>query len=119
MNRFCGKVLLGALVFVVLVALVVWAAAFLGVYNVAADDQHTVPVRTFLAYVSDHSVAARDGDVVVPPLNDPKKIAAGAAHYDSMCTGCHLAPGMKEKEIRAGLNPKPPSFARRRRPGSG
>jgi mono/diheme cytochrome c family protein len=45
-------------------------------------------------------------------------IAAGAADYDSMCAACHLAPGMKENDMRAGMNPKPPSFARRRRPGN-
>jgi ketosteroid isomerase-like protein len=28
-----------------------------------------------------------------------------------MCTGCHLAPGMKETELRAGLHPKPPNLA--------
>jgi mono/diheme cytochrome c family protein len=110
--------LIGALLLLAAIVVLVAAAAFLGVYNVAADAQHTVPVRTFINFVSDHSVAARDGDVVVPPLNDPKMIAAGAAHYDSMCTGCHLAPGKKENDIRAGLNPKPPSFARRRRPGN-
>ena len=118
MKRLYVKVLLGALACIILFALVVWAAANLGVYNVAADDQHTVAVRNFLAYVSDHSVAARDGDIVVPPLKDPKMIAMGAVDYDSMCTACHLAPGMKENELRAGLNPKPPSFARRRRSGN-
>lgn len=118
MKHLYGKVLLGALALVILFALVVWAAAFLGVYNVAADDQHTVPVRTFLSYVSDHSVAARDGDVTVPTLSDPMMIAAGAGEYDSLCTACHLAPGMKENDLRAGLNPKPPNFSRRRRPGN-
>jgi mono/diheme cytochrome c family protein len=28
-----------------------------------------------------------------------------------MCTGCHLAPGMRESELRAGLYPKPPVLA--------
>src|ERR1700690_2005636 len=99
MKRLYGKVLLGALALVILFALIVWAAAFLGVYNVAADDQHTVPVRTFLSYVSDHSVAARDGDITVPTLKDPQMIAAGAGEYDSLCTACHLAPGMKENDL--------------------
>jgi len=28
-----------------------------------------------------------------------------------MCTGCHLAPGMTENEMRPGMNPKPPQLA--------
>ena len=38
-------------------------------------------------------------------------IAEGAEHYAAMCTGCHLAPGMHENEMRPGLNPKPPILA--------
>jgi mono/diheme cytochrome c family protein len=38
-------------------------------------------------------------------------IADGASDYDAMCTGCHLAPGMAENEMRPGLNPKPPQLA--------
>jgi hypothetical protein len=34
----------------------------------------------------------------------------GAEHYAEMCTGCHLAPGMKDTEIRAGLYPRPPNL---------
>jgi len=29
-----------------------------------------------------------------------------------MCTGCHLAPGMADSEIRPGLYPQPPNLAR-------
>jgi mono/diheme cytochrome c family protein len=29
-----------------------------------------------------------------------------------MCTGCHLAPGMDDSEIRHGLNPRPPNLTR-------
>ena len=94
MNRLYVKVLLGVFALVILVALVVWAASYLGVYNVAADDPHWPIVRNFLGSTMDHSVAARDGDIVVPDLKDAKMIAAGAAEYDSMCTACHLAPGM-------------------------
>jgi mono/diheme cytochrome c family protein len=108
----------GAVVLLIAIVVVVAAAAYLGVYNVAADVPHSDAVRSFIHLVSERSVEARDKDIVVPPLNDHGKIAAGAAHYDSMCTGCHLAPGMKENDLRAGLNPKPPNFAHRRRPGN-
>jgi mono/diheme cytochrome c family protein len=105
----------------VLVAVLIVGGAgvwYFGLYNVGADDPHWTPVRNFLGSTMDRSVAARDGDIAVPPLKDPKMIADGAAHYDKMCTACHLAPGMDENELRAGLYPKPPSFARRRRAGN-
>ena len=117
MNRLY-RVLLRLVVLIVVVVLVAWAASYLGVYNVAADDPHWPIVKNFLGSTMDHSVAARDGDIDVPDLKDQKMIAAGAAEYDSMCTACHLAPGMDENKLRAGLYPKPPSFARRRRPGN-
>jgi mono/diheme cytochrome c family protein len=31
-----------------------------------------------------------------------------------MCTGCHLAPGMAENEMRPGMDPRPPKLAERR-----
>jgi len=110
--------LLGALILAIVLALGVWAVAGLGLYDFAADVPHTVPVRNFINYARDHSVSARLSDITVPTLTDPKMIAAGAGAYDRICSGCHLGPGIKENALRAGLYPKPPSFARRRRPGN-
>ncbi|MGQ0835010.1 MAG: c-type cytochrome [Gammaproteobacteria bacterium] len=64
-----------------------------------------------LEAVRDRSVATRSSDIAVPSLDDPKLIAVGAEHYAEMCTGCHLAPGLRDTEIRAGLYPKPPNLA--------
>ena len=110
--------LIGALLLVVVVAIGGWGVWYFGLYNVGADDPHWTVVRNFLGSTMDRSVAARDGDIVVPPLSDPQMIATGAAAYDQLCTGCHLAPGMTENKLRAGMYPKPPSFARRRRAGN-
>ena len=110
--------IIGGVLTVVILAAGGWAVSYIGLYNVAADDPHWPFVRTFLGSTMDHSVASRDGDIVVPDLKDAKMIAAGAAEYDQLCTACHLAPGMEENKLRAGLYPKPPSFARRRRPGN-
>src|SRR5512136_3447496 len=66
-----------------------------GLYNVAADIPHTQPVYWLLETVRERSIAARTTGVVVPSdLADPKRVAAGAAQYADMCSGCHLAPGM-------------------------
>jgi mono/diheme cytochrome c family protein len=85
-----------------------------GAYNVAADAQHTALVRALIGYVRMRSIEVRARDVAVPRLDNPRMIADGASDYDAMCTGCHLAPGLAENEMRSGLNPKPPILARDR-----
>jgi cytochrome c553 len=50
----------------------------------------------------------------VPDLSDPQLVLKGAGQYAAMCTGCHLAPGMADSEMRPGLYPQPPNLARER-----
>jgi mono/diheme cytochrome c family protein len=59
----------------------------------------------------DRSIHVHSKDIKVPNLEDPQLILNGAGHYAAMCTGCHLAPGMKESEIRPGLYPEPPNLS--------
>ncbi|HUX25656.1 MAG TPA: cytochrome c [Burkholderiales bacterium] len=35
----------------------------------------------------------------------------GAGQYAAMCTSCHLAPGMRDSELRQGLYPQPPKLS--------
>ena len=104
-------VLLSGVLLGVIVAAV--AGIHLGLYNIAADAPHTQPVFWLLQTVRDQSIAARATDIAVPPdLDDPKRILAGAAQYADMCSGCHLAPGMKRTEISRGLYPRAPELRR-------
>jgi hypothetical protein len=63
-----------------------------------------------LATVRERSIAVRAADLTVPNLADPALIGLGAEHYAAMCTGCHLAPGTGDNEMRQGLYPKPPNL---------
>lgn len=92
---------------------VLGAAAFIysGTYNIAADTPHWPLVFKLMETVRQTSIAAHAKDIQVPPLDDPKLIAEGAEHYSGMCTGCHLAPGMTNSEIRPGLYPQPPNLS--------
>jgi len=45
-------------------------------------------------------------------LKDPNRISRGAGQYADMCSGCHLAPGMKRTEISQGLYPRAPELRR-------
>ena len=87
---------------------------YAGLYNIAADVPHTQPVYWLLETVRDRSIAARARDIVVPnDLNDPNRISRGAGQYADMCSGCHLAPGMKRTEISRGLYPRAPELRRK------
>ena len=86
---------------------------YAGIYNVAADIPHTQPIFWLMTTVRERSIAVRAAGAVVPSdLADPKRIAAGAGQYAEMCSGCHLAPGMKRTEISQGLYPRAPELRR-------
>ncbi len=83
-----------------------------GMYNVSADDPHMRPTYTMLRMMRERSIIRHTREVKVPALTDAALISQGAGNYDSMCTGCHLAPGMAETELSKGLYPAPPNFSR-------
>jgi mono/diheme cytochrome c family protein len=89
-------------------------AAFIGsgVYNIGADVHHTKPVYALMQALREHSIEHHAKDIVVPNLDDPQLILKGAGQYAAMCTGCHLAPGMAENEMRPGMYPKPPQLSK-------
>ena len=102
--------------FAILLALcgVAFVIAYSGGYNVAADDPHWGVTTRTLSSIRQWSIAARSTDIVVPNLDDRDLIALGAEHYVEMCTGCHLAPGVGDNEMRQGLYPKPPNLSEKR-----
>lgn len=82
-----------------------------GLYNIGADDTHTKPVYLLMQTMREQSINRYASDIEVPDLTDPALIRQGAGNYDSMCTGCHLAPGMEDTELSRGLYPAPPALA--------
>jgi mono/diheme cytochrome c family protein len=83
-----------------------------GIYDIGADDHHTKPVFTVLQTLRDRSIHLRSKDIKVPNLEDSELILKGAGQYAAMCIGCHLAPGKKTSEIRAGMYPQPPNLSK-------
>src|SRR3970040_1799636 len=107
-----SSIMLG--VIIAFAALLATAAGFVwsGVYDVAADAQHTRPGHSLLQALREPSIAARTDDLVVPSdLPAPARIRQGAGNYNAMCMGCHLAPGMAETELSKGLYPSPPNLS--------
>ena len=102
------------ILFTLLVLLVLGGGAFVwsGVYPIAADVPHWPITFQLMEMLRDRSIAAHAKGIQVPNLDDPKLLAEGAEHYGAMCTGCHLAPGMSDSEIRKGLYPQPPDLTK-------
>ena len=87
-------------------------AIYSGAYNVAADDPHSRAMYWLTSTVRARSIAARASNIKIPlDLSDRKRIASGAAEYDEMCSGCHLAPGLEKTEIGKGLYPSAPELS--------
>ena len=104
--------LIGIVFFILAVVFLGALCAALGLYDIGADAPHMVITRAAIAYVRERSIDVRAANIAVPSgLEEPGRVADGASDYDAMCTGCHLAPGMKENEMRPGLYPKPPKLA--------
>lgn len=106
------KILLGALGVLGLGAATAAGLIHAGLIDVAADTPHAPAVHRLIEWARERSIARRAAGIVPPgDLSDSARIRRGAGNYDAMCAGCHLAPGMKDTEIRKGLYPPPPRLA--------
>lgn len=102
-----------ALVLAIALITVAAGAAYVwfGGYNAGMDTPHWAITSKFIQAVRERSMTVHAQSIVVPKeLNQPQRIADGAGLYDEMCTGCHLAPGTENSELRRGLYPQPPDF---------
>jgi mono/diheme cytochrome c family protein len=85
-----------------------------GAYDMGADAPHWDVTRRVIETVRDRSIAAHTKDIELPELQDEQLVSKGAGQYAAMCVNCHLAPGMKDSEIRPGLYPQPPNLSEQR-----
>lgn len=111
MITFLRAALIGVVLFILGMAMALALYVHSGSYDIAADSPHEPWTLRLIETARDRSIARYSAAIHVPPLNDAAAIAQGAEHYAEMCTGCHLAPGAPETEIRPGLYPKPPKLA--------
>lgn len=105
------------IVVVVVLGLIIIVAGlygWLGLYDIGADVHHWPATYDALLVVRNRSIHQHAKDLKVPDLEDPQLILRGAGQYAAMCTGCHLAPGVNDSELRAGLYPRPPNLSRTR-----
>lgn len=99
-----------ALVFIIAVISLV-GFAYSGLYNVSAISPHSGITDWLLSTTSHASIERRAREVEVPNLEDQALAMAGINDFDSMCAGCHGAPGREPEAIGRGLNPPAPDLA--------
>lgn len=87
------------------------AVVALGVYDVAATEQHTRPVYTLLEAGMRQSIRFHARDIVPPPLEDPALIDSGRSLYARNCVRCHGAPGVAPESFALGMTPSPANLA--------
>jgi len=105
------KFLTSALIVIVILGIAAVAFAYSGIFNVAATEQHDPITGWLLKTTRSESIDARASAVKVPDLNDKMLQLAGINDFDSMCTGCHTAPGKQPSPVAKGLNPPAPDLA--------
>ncbi|MDO9403173.1 MAG: c-type cytochrome [Polaromonas sp.] len=88
-------------------AIVGAAVVFSGVYDISASRQHTQTVYSLLETTMHHSVQRRARQITPPPLDDPQRIARGAALFHDKCVQCHGAPGVSQDDIGKSMQPVP------------
>jgi cytochrome c553 len=107
------KTITTLLVLLAVAALATAAWIYSGWYDIGADSPHSKPVFALLTTLRQRSVRHHASAIAIPAnLDDAQVILQGAGQYAAMCTGCRLAPGMANSEIRPGLYPQPPDLSR-------
>jgi mono/diheme cytochrome c family protein len=81
---------------------------YLGIYNVAALEQHGPAANWLFHTVALRSIGRRAQDIVVPKLDGPERIARGLALYRRNCLQCHGGPGVGPAAFAMGLMPGAP-----------
>lgn len=87
------------------------AYIYSGMYHIGADTPHWPVTTRIVEILRERSIERRMKDIKVPDLQGQQLVLKGAGQYAAMCVECHLAPGMKDSEIRPGLYPQPPNLS--------
>jgi len=88
-------------------AAVVGAVFYAGVYDISATDQHLAPTYWLLDTGMRRSVKQRAAQITVPDLAQAGQIQRGLALYRQHCVQCHGAPGVAPERFALGMTPAP------------
>ncbi len=98
-------------VFVIIGVVATVGFVYSGFYDVSASSPHSGIVNWLLSTTSRASIERHAKGVEVPDLDDDALALAGVNDFNSMCKGCHGAPGQDPEAMGQGLNPPAPDLA--------
>ena len=78
-----------------------------GIVDLSAARPHPEGWARFLHYTFDRSTAYHATATPPPDLDNPIRVAAGAAYYGQVCARCHAGPGMGQNPVVLSMHPKP------------
>lgn len=105
------KLLTKLLFVLILVGAGVVGFAFSGIYDASATSKHSRVVHWLLSTAARKSIERRAQHITVPDLNNDALKLAGINDYNSMCVGCHGAPGLEAEAVGKGLYPTAPDLS--------
>lgn len=105
------KTLTTLIIAVVIALLGIVSYAYSGLYDVSASSPHSGVLDWLLSTTSHASIERRASEIEVPELDHDDLVLAGINDFNSMCTGCHGAPGKDPEAMGQGLNPPAPDLA--------
>lgn len=82
-----------------------------GIYDIAATEQHTRPVYAVIEAAMRQSIRFHAQGIVAPPLTDPAQVRRGRSLYARNCVRCHGAPGVAPESFALGMTPSPANLA--------
>lgn len=87
------------------------AVMYFGLYNIAAVDQHTLPVYTVLDTSLRQAIRQRARNIAEPSLSGPALAEKGYLRFRDNCVPCHGAPGVAPGDAGKGMLPLPNNLA--------
>ena len=105
------KILTTLAIALVVALLAVVGYAYSGLYDISASSPHGGFVSWLLSTTSHASIERHAKGIEVPSHKDDTLALAGVGDFDSMCAGCHGAPGQDPEAMGLGLNPPAPDLA--------
>ena len=105
------KIITTLVIALVVGLLAVVGFAYSGLYDISASSPHNGFVSWLLSTTSHASIERHAKEIEVPNHKDDTLALAGIGDFDSMCAGCHGAPGQDPEAMGKGLNPPAPDLA--------
>jgi cytochrome c553 len=82
-----------------------------GLIPIKASSGHWALTEMFLQFSKGRALATQTLFLDLPPLEEPRLVLTGAAHYETGCRPCHGSPELRSPRVARAMLPHPPDLA--------